>query len=157
MGFGEEVDGNSSTLDRGASGRGELNDPVMFAHCRTGEDGDTPATLIEGGTGNVHPREKVFEKGVESVRRSCLDLLEEDMVETFEEVFEEVPSLGLTVGRGPRLPNTQRTNVDRNARGAGRVGSNMGNGEEPQLEVLRMWESGWGMTVKSAEQGKEAA
>ena len=117
MGFGKEVDGNSSTLDRGASGRGELNNPVVFAHGRASEDGDAPTTLIQGRTGNVHTREKVLEEGIESTRRSCLDLLKEDMVESFEEVFEKVPSLGLTVGRGPRLPNTQRANVDRDTGG----------------------------------------
>jgi hypothetical protein len=115
VGLGEEVDGDSSTLDRGAGRRGELYNPVVLAHCRTGEDGDTPATLIEGRTRNVHPRKKMLEKGVESSRRGRLDLLEEDVVETFEEVFEEVSSLGLTVSGCPRLTNAQRANVDRNA------------------------------------------
>ena len=47
--------------------------------------------------------------------RSRLNLLEKDVVETFEEVFEEVSSLGLTVSGSPRLTNAQRANVDRNA------------------------------------------
>ena len=87
MGLGEEVDGDGSTLDRGAGGRGELYNPVVFAHGRTGEDGDTPATLIEGGTCNVHPRKKMLEKGVESSRRSRLDLLKKDVVETFVKTY----------------------------------------------------------------------
>ena len=63
VGFGEEMDGDGSTLYRGAGRRGELHNPVVFTHSRVGEDGDTPATLIQGGTSNVHPREKMFEKG----------------------------------------------------------------------------------------------